>query len=443
MAGRNNGCSRASAITSGSETMTTAATAGAKPIVLAYSGGLDTSFLVPWLAETYQRPVITVTVDTGGIDAAAAQALRERALALGAVEHHQVDARADYYEQVLRFLIIGNVRRGQLYPLCVGAERVMQAQTIALMARKLGTNSIAHGCTAAGNDQVRFEVALRTLAPELEIIAPVRDRAFKRAEELEYLQARSLPVPPYGAAYSTNRGLWGVTIGGTETLTSKGSIPEGAWVLSKDAFDRPPSPQHHALRFEQGRPAALDGKVLTPVEIIERLEAMAAPFGIGRGIHLGDTIIGTKGRVAFEAPAAEVLLTAHRELEKLVLTPRQQRIKETLSLPYGDWVHEGQLLDPVCRDIEALFLASQQRVSGEVHLLFRAGSVFVEGVESPYSLMSASKGVYGESAGEWTSADALGFSKIVALTGMFHVRAGQQAERAGHAAKDAAGVRAP
>ena len=410
--------------------MTTAATAGAKPIVLAYSGGLDTSFLVPWIAEAYKRPVITVTVDTGGIDDAAAKALRERALALGAVEHHQVDARADYYEQVLRFLIIGNVRRGQLYPLCVGAERVMQAQTIALMARKLGTNSIAHGCTAAGNDQVRFEVALRTLAPELEIIAPVRDRAFKRTEELEYLRARSLPVPPYGAAYSTNRGLWGVTIGGTETLTSKGSIPESAWVLSKDAFDRPPLPQHHSLRFEQGRPAAIDGKALAPVEIIERLEAMAAPFGIGRGIHLGDTIIGTKGRVAFEAPAAEVLLTAHRELEKLVLTPRQQRIKETLSLPYGDWVHEGQLLDPVCRDIEALFLSSQQRVTGEAHLLFRPGTVFVEGVESPYSLMNASKGVYGEAAGEWTSADALGFSKIVALTGMFHARAGEMAAQA-------------
>jgi argininosuccinate synthase len=407
--------------------MTTAATTGAKPIVLAYSGGLDTSFLVPWLAEQYQRPVITVTVDTGGIDAAAATGLRARALALGAVDHHQVDARADYYEQVLRFLIMGNVRRGKLYPLCVGAERVMQAQTIALMARKLGTNSIAHGCTAAGNDQVRFEVALRTLAPELEIIAPVRDRAFKRTEELEYLRSRALPVPPYGAAYSTNRGLWGVTIGGTETLTSKGSIPESAWVLSQHAFDHPALPQHHTLRFEQGRPAGLDGKALAPVELIERLEALAAPFGIGRGIHLGDTIIGTKGRVAFEAPAAEVLLTAHRELEKLVLTPRQQRIKETLALPYGDWVHEGQLLDPVCRDIEALFLSSQQRVSGEIHLLFRAGSVFVEGVESPYSLMSASKGVYGEAAGEWTSADALGFSKIAALTGMFHARAGELA----------------
>jgi argininosuccinate synthase len=401
--------------------------AGAAPIVLAYSGGLDTSFLVPWIAEQYRRPIITVTVDTGGIDAAAAATLRERALALGAIAHHQVDARADYFEQVLRFLIMGNVRRGQLYPLCVGAERVMQAQTIAHMARKLGTRSIAHGCTAAGNDQVRFEVALRTLAPDLEIIAPVRDRAFKRQEELEYLQQRRLPVPPYGASYSTNRGLWGVTIGGLETLTSKGSIPESAWVLSKQAFEKPALPQHHTLRFEHGRPVALDGKNMDPVALIERLESLAAPFGIGRGIHLGDTIIGTKGRVAFEAPAAEVLLTAHRELEKLVLTARQQRIKESVALPYGDWVHEGQLLDPVCRDIEALLVSSQQRVSGDVHMLLRPGSVFIEGVESPYSLMAASKGVYGEAAGEWTPTDALGFSKIVALTGVFHARAGELA----------------
>src|SRR5471030_901324 len=211
----------------------------ATPILLAYSGGLDTSFLVPWLAENHRRPIITVTVDTGGIDAAAAVTLRERALSLGAIEHHQIDARADYFEQVLRFLIMGNVRRGQLYPLCVGAERVMQAQTMARMARKLGSDMIAHGCTAAGNDQVRFEVALRTLAPDLEVIAPVRDRAFQRAQQLKYLEDRGLPIPPFGAAYSVNRGLWGVTIGGQETLTSKGSIPESAWVLSKDAFSRP------------------------------------------------------------------------------------------------------------------------------------------------------------------------------------------------------------
>ncbi|MGH8210991.1 MAG: argininosuccinate synthase [Steroidobacteraceae bacterium] len=408
----------------------TAASAGSKPIVLAYSGGLDTSFLVPWVAENYGRPVITVTVDTGGIDAATARTLDERARALGAVEHHQIDARADYFEQVLRFLIMGNVKRGQLYPLCVGAERVMQAQTIAHMARKLGTNSIAHGCTAAGNDQVRFEVALRTLAPELEVIAPVRDRAFKRQEELEYLQKRGLPVPPFGAAYSINRGLWGVTIGGKETLTSAGGIPDSAWVLTRDAFTKPRAPESHVISFKSGRPVGLDGKALAPVAVIEALEALTAPFGIGRGIHLGDTIIGTKGRVAFEAPAAETLLTAHRELEKLVLTGRQQRIKELVAQPYGDLVHEGQLLDPVCRDIEAFLQSSQERVTGDVHVLLRPGNLFVEGVESPYSLMAASKGVYGESVGEWSPADALGFSKIVSLTGVFHQRAGERARGA-------------
>ena len=398
-----------------------------QPIVLAYSGGLDTSFLVPWLKEQYQRPIITVTVDTGGIDAATARTLHERALALGASEHHQIDARADYFEQVLRFLIMGNVRRGQLYPLCVGAERVMQAQTIALMARKLGTGSIAHGCTAAGNDQVRFEVALRTLAPELEIIAPVRDRNFKRQEELDFLQARRLPVPPFGASYSINRGLWGVSIGGKETLTSQGSIPDDAWVLSREAFSHPRSPERHVVHFTRGVPTGLDGIERSPVDVIEALESIAGPFGIGRGIHLGDTIIGTKGRVAFEAPAAEVLLNAHRELEKLVLTGRQQRVKEMLAGPYGDWVHEGQLLDPVCRDIEALFLQSQERVTGTVNVLLRPGSVFIEGVDSPYSLMAASKGVYGEATGEWTAADALGFSRIVGLTGVFHRRAGERA----------------
>jgi argininosuccinate synthase len=408
----------------------TAADAGSKPIVLAYSGGLDTSFLVPWVAENTGRPVITVTVDTGGIDEAAARTLAERARALGAIEHHQVDARADYFEQVLRFLIMGNVKRGQLYPLCVGAERVMQAQTMAHMARQLGTNMIAHGCTAAGNDQVRFEVALRTLAPDLEVLAPVRDHAFKRQDELDYLQKRGLPVPPFGAAYSINRGLWGVTIGGKETLTSTGSIPDSAWVLTRDAFTNPRAPKRHVISFERGRPVALDGKAMSSVQVIESLESIAAPFGVGRGIHLGDTIIGTKGRVAFEAPAAETLLTAHRELEKLVLTGRQQRIKELVAQPYGDLVHEGQLLDPVCRDIEALLLSSQERVTGDVHVLFRPGNLFIEGVESPYSLMAASKGVYGEAVGEWTATDALGFSKIVSLTGVFARRAGERAKDA-------------
>jgi argininosuccinate synthase len=398
------------------------------PILLAFSGGLDTSFCVPWLRETCGRAVVTVTVDTGGLDAGAARRLEGRATALGASAHHLIDARRDYFDHVLRWLIAGNIRRGQLYPLCVGAERVIQAQTVAALARKLGTGTVAHGCTAAGNDQVRFEVALRTLAPGLEILAPVRDQAFQRAAQLAYLEERRLPIPPHGAAYSINRGLWGVTIGGRETLTSGASIPEDAWVLSRDAFTAPRAPQRIVIGFSAGLPVSLDGAALDPVTLIERLESAAAPYGIGRGVHLGDTIIGTKGRVAFEAPAAAVLIEAHRELEKLVLTARQQRVKDLVAAPYGDLVHEGQHLDPACRDIEALFASSQARVTGSVTLLLRPGSAFVEGVDSPHSLMKASKSVYGEAAGEWTAADARGFSKMLSLPGAFWTRAAGEVE---------------
>jgi argininosuccinate synthase len=232
-----------------------------------------------------------------------------------------------------------------------------------------------------------------------------------------------LPVPPTGAAYSTNRGLWGVTIGGRETLTSAGSIPESAWVLSPHAFDAARAPRRVTIAFERGVPCALDGAPLDPVALIEAVEAAAGPFGIGRGIHLGDTIIGTKGRVAFEAPAAAVLIEAHRELEKLVLGARQQRVKDLVAAAYGDLVHEGQNLDPVCRDIEALFASSQARVTGTVTVLLRPGSAFVEGVDSPHSLMKASRSVYGEAAGEWTPEDARGYSKMLSLPGVFWSRA--------------------
>lgn len=393
------------------------------PIVLAFSGGLDTSFCVPWLQETYGRPVVTVTINTGGLDAAAAADLEARALALGAREHVLVEARPRFFDQVLRYLIAGNVRRGHLYPLCVGAERGIQAALMAEVAGERGSDTVAHGCTAAGNDQVRFEIALRTINPGLEVLAPVRDHAFQRDAQVSFLEERQLPVPSKGSAYSINRGLWGVTIGGTETLDSKGSIPESAWVLSPNAMDEPQVPATHTVEFRKGIPVSLDGTAMEPVALIEAVEALTAPFGIGRGIHLGDTVLGTKGRVAFEAPAAEVLLTAHRELEKLVLSGLQQRIKDAVAASYGDFIHEGKQLDPVCRDIEALLESSQARVTGKVRLRLQPGSLFVEGAESPHSLMAATKGKYGEAAGEWTAQDALGYSKILALTGMLQTRA--------------------
>ncbi len=300
----------------------------------------------------------------------------------------------------------------------------MQAAHLAGAAKRFGSSTVAHGCTAAGNDQVRFEIILKALAPALEVLAPVRDHAWAREDQIAFLNERNMPLPQRGSAYSINRGLWGVTIGGTETLTSADTIPESAWVLSSGAFDSPPAPARLTIDFEQGVPVAVDGEALDPVALIERLEAVGSTFAIGRGIHLGDTIIGTKGRVAFEAPAAEILIAAHRELEKLTLGAAQARIKESLGQTYGDLIHEGRSLDPVCRDIEAFFESSQQRVTGKVHLNLRAGNLFVAGVESPFSLMAASRGTYGEAAGEWTSEDAVGFSRLLSLPGMLHARAG-------------------
>ena len=394
------------------------------PIILAFSGGLDTSFCVPWLKENYGRDVVTACVDTGGIDAEAAASLEKRSLALGAIEHVLIDAKQEFFETVIRYLIAGNVLRGNAYPLCVGAERGLQAAKLAQIATERGATTVAHGCTAAGNDQVRFEVALSTLNPGLEVLAPVRDNSWVRDEQLEYLKDHGMPLPPQGSAYSINRGLWGITIGGQETLTSERSIPESAWVLSANAFSKPLEPSSHTLTFSKGVPSKLDGKALPPVKLIEELEKLAGSYGVGRGIHLGDTVLGTKGRVAFEAPAAITLITAHRELEKLVLSAHQARIKDSVAAVYGDMVHEGKQLDLACDDIEALLLSSQKRVSGDVHFTLRPGQLFIDGVESDHSLLAATKGVYGESAGEWTPADALGYARVMSLTGTLQTRAG-------------------
>jgi argininosuccinate synthase len=393
------------------------------PIILAFSGGLDTSFCVPWLKETYGRDIITATVDTGGIDDEAAIALEERAIALGAIEHVLIDCKQDFFATVITHLIAGNVLRGQAYPLCVGAERGLQASRLAQLAKDRNATTVAHGCTAAGNDQVRFEVALRTLNPGLDILAPVRDNSWVREEQLKYLEDHGMPLPAQGSAYSINRGLWGITIGGQETLTSEGTIPEDAWVLSANAFSDPQPGSQHSLEFAAGVPVALDGQALSPVELIEALEVLAGSYGIGRGIHLGDTVLGTKGRVAFEAPAAITLITAHRELEKLVLSAQQMRVKDSIAAVYGDLVHEGKQLDLVCADIEAFLQSSQQRVTGTVTFSLQPGNLFIEGIASQHSLLAATKGVYGEAAGEWTAADALGYARILSLPGSLQTRA--------------------
>lgn len=394
------------------------------PIILAFSGGLDTSFCVPWLRENHGRDVITATIDTGGIDAQAAAMLEDRALALGAIEHILIDCKQDFFDSVIRHLIAGNVLRGHTYPLCVGAERGIQAARLATLVAQRNATMVAHGCTAAGNDQVRFEVALRTLNPGLEVLAPVRDNNWVRKEQLDYLEERNLPQPAQGSAYSINRGLWGITIGGRETLTSGNSIPDDAWVLSKNAFTHPAEPSQHTLEFDAGIPVALDGEMTSPVALIESLERLAGRYGIGRGIHLGDTVLGTKGRVAFEAPAAVTLITAHRELEKLVLSAQQARIKDSIAAAYGDLIHEGKQLDLVCTDIEAFLESSQRRVSGTVKFSLRPGQLFVDGVSSSYSLLAATKGVYGEATGEWTASDALGYARILSLPGSLQTRAG-------------------
>jgi len=403
--------------------METAVSKDKTPIILAFSGGLDTSFCVPWLKENYERDVITACVDTGGLDTTGAAELKERSLALGAIEHVLIDARQEFFDSVIRHLIAGNVLRGHAYPLCVGAERGLQAAHLAEFAHQRGATTVAHGCTAAGNDQVRFEVALRTLGPGLEVLAPVRDNSWVREEQLAYLEQHGLPLPAQGSDYSINRGLWGITIGGRETLTSERSIPESAWVLSADAFSNPLQQSVHSVDFKSGIPVALDGEPLQPVALIEKLELMAGGYGIGRGIHLGDTVLGTKGRVAFEAPAAITLITAHRELEKLVLSASQTRIKDAVAAVYGDLVHEGKQLDLACDDIEALLTSSQRRVTGTVKFVLRPGQLFIEGVSSPHSLLAASKGVYGEAAGEWTAQDALGYARILSIPSSLQTRA--------------------
>jgi argininosuccinate synthase len=393
-------------------------------IALAFSGGLDTSYCVPRLSDAGWQ-VHTVHVDTGGASAADRAAIRRQALAVGAARHHEIDARKEVYGRFIRFLIQGNVLRGEVYPLSVAAERTQQAWSVVKAARRLGAKAVAHGSTGAGNDQVRFDVALRVLAPDLEIVTPIRDEGIRRAQAIAFLTSRGLPVPGQAGAYSINRGLWGTTWGGGWTHDSWTGPPDGLFDTPADA----PATREIVLGWERGLPMALDGDRLAGPELIQQLGELAAGYALGRNIHVGETALGIKGRIGFEAGAALLLIAAHRELEKLVLSKWQAFWKDQLGRFYGERLHEGQYFDPALRDIEALIESSQARVTGETRVRLSPGHFHVVGTRSPHSMMDSSVATYGEENRLWTGDEARAFAHVSAVPSLLAARAGGTGEK--------------
>jgi argininosuccinate synthase len=390
-------------------------------LALAFSGGLDTSFCVARLADDGWR-VHTVYVETGGATRDERAAIAAQARAVGAVEHHEVDARQDVFDRFVRYLIQGNVLRGEVYPLSVAAERTQQALSLVAAARRIGARAVAHGSTGAGNDQIRFDVALRVLAPDLEVLTPIRELGLSREQALGFLEARNLPVPPQAGAYSINRGLWGTTWGGGWTHDTWAGPPDELLEPPADA----PGAREVVLRWEQGLPVALDSAALDGPVLVERLGALARSYGIGRGIHVGETALGIKGRIGFEAGAALVLIAAHRELEKLVLTKWQTFWKDQLGRFYGDRLHEGQYFDPALRDIEAYLTSSQQRVTGDTRIRLAPGRFQVVGARSPHSMMDRSIATYGEENRLWSGEEAKAYARIAAVPSLLAARAAGQ-----------------
>jgi argininosuccinate synthase len=380
--------------------------------LLAFSGGLDTSYCVLHLIARGFR-VVTASVNTGGFDAPELARIAALSKQLGAVAHHVIEAQPELWQNYLRFLLFGNVLRGQMYPLSVSAERVCQAKCIAELALKLGASAICHGSTGAGNDQVRFDVAFRTLAPGVEIITPVRELGLSREFELSELAKAGVSLPARVGSYSVNEGLWGSSVGGKETHDSWANLPDAAYPAGEIKPDK--APATIVLSFIRGEPCALDGVAFDAVKITHMLNQLGASFGIGRGIHLGDTILGIKGRVGFEAPGAAILLAAHRELEKLVLSGKQLQFKEALGASYGNLLHEGHYFDPLGRDLESFLTSSQANVSGDVRVLLRPHHLQVQGVRSQHSLMNSSVASYGEGASAWSGAEAAGYAKIYGI----------------------------
>lgn len=388
-------------------------------LALAFSGGLDTSYCVPFLADAGWR-VHTVFVNTGGTTPDDRAAIARQAAAVGAVEHHEVDARREVFDRFVRHLIHGNVLRGEVYPLSVAAERTQQAISVIEVARRIGATAVAHGSTGAGNDQVRFDIALRVLAPDLAIVTPIRDAGIRREQSIAYLTERGLPVPAKAGAYSINRGLWGTTWGGGWTHDTWAGPPPELLDPPADA----PAPAEHVIAWKSGTPVALDGEPVDGATLVDRLGALADAYGVGRNIHVGETALGIKGRIGFEAGAALILIAAHRELEKLVLTKWQAFWKDQLGRFYGDRLHEGHYFDPTLRDIEAMFESSQQRVSGETRVRLAPGRFQVVGARSPYSMMDTSIATYGEENLLWTGDEARAFARVSAIPELLAGRAG-------------------
>lgn len=378
-------------------------------LVLAYSGGLDTSYCAAYLAAERGMNVHTVIVNTGGFSAEDLKRVEERAWGLGAARHVTVDAEQEFYDRCIRYLIYGNVLRNHTYPLSVSAERLFQALRIAEYARQAGAAAVAHGSTGAGNDQVRFDMVFQVLCPDAEIITPIRDRKLSRRETTDYLKARGVEIEWSQSKYSINKGLWGTSVGGEETLTSHLPLPEEAWPTPVTET----VPRTITLRFERGELCGIDGVEMRPVEAIKRLTGIAAPYGIGRDVHVGDTIIGIKGRVGFEAAAPMIIIRAHQLLEKHTLTRWQLYWKDQLANWYGGFTHEALFQEPVMRDIEAFLEHTQERVSGEVEVELHPYRFVTNGIRSPYDLMSSRFGQYGEMNEGWSGEDVKGFTRIL------------------------------
>lgn len=378
-------------------------------VVLAYSGGLDTSFCAVYLSKVKQLEVHAVMVNLGGFSDEEIKKTEERAYQLGVKSFHVIDDAEHYYEKCIKYLIFGNVLKNNTYPLSVSSERVFQATAIAEYAKKIESKFIAHGSTGAGNDQVRFDSIFQILLPEIEIITPIRDLKLSRNEEIQFLKENGFEINFEKSQYSINKGLWGTSVGGKETLTSNLSLPE-------EAFPTPISktePEEMTITFEKGEIKKVNGQTfLKPIQAIQFIQEIAQGFAIGRDTHVGDTIIGIKGRVSFEAAAPLIILKAHHLLEKHTLTKNQLLIKDQLSLSYGNFLHDGLVLDPVMENIEKLFENSQKKVSGTVKILLKPYHFNLIGIESPNDLMSSEFGTYGEINKTWSETDVKGFSKI-------------------------------